>query len=232
MPADIIGNTYEQYLGKALALDNGSVTTRDNLETRKKQGSYYTPQVIVRYLVDTRLGRFLYGTANGQPDGEPVEGETRKTSQDIRDLRVLDSACGSGSFLIYAYYVLADFYESEIDRLEARAGSATTANWPRRGSPPDGTGGSSWPNYTVEIERIRDYPRLILETHLYGVDLDPQAAEIAVVNLMMRAMERRHREKRLPLILNQNVKVGQRLDRRACGRSTPGSARGGAGAAT
>ena len=71
MPADILGNTYEQYLGKALALENGGVTTRDNLETRKKQGSYYTPQVIVQYIVDNSLGRYLYGTANGKPDGEP-----------------------------------------------------------------------------------------------------------------------------------------------------------------
>src|SRR5690606_1761903 len=111
--------TYEQYLGKTLALDNGGVTTRDNLETRKKQGSYYTPQVIVRYIVDHSLGRYLYGTANGQPDGEPVPGEARQTSASIRDLRVLDSACGSGSFLIYAYEVLAKFYQSEIERLRA-----------------------------------------------------------------------------------------------------------------
>jgi hypothetical protein len=62
-----------------------------------------------------------------------------------------------------------------------------------------------------ELARLRDYPRLILESHLYGVDLDPQAAEIAVVNLMMRAMEGRHGEKRLPLLLNQNVKVGNSL---------------------
>ncbi|MCX9079525.1 MAG: N-6 DNA methylase, partial [Candidatus Methanoperedens sp.] len=119
MPADILGNTYEQYLGKALALNNGSVTVRDNLETRKKQGSYYTPQVIVRYIVDNSLGRYLYGTANGQPGGEPLPGETRKTSREIQDLRVLDSACGSGSFLIYAYKVLADFYEAEIRRRSA-----------------------------------------------------------------------------------------------------------------
>ncbi|MDQ7034535.1 MAG: hypothetical protein Q9P01_06785 [Anaerolineae bacterium] len=79
MPADILGNTYEQYLGKALVLDNGAITTRDNLETRKKQGSYYTPQVIVRYIVDNSLGRYLYGTENGKPDGKPLNGETRKT---------------------------------------------------------------------------------------------------------------------------------------------------------
>src|SRR5690606_21065939 len=113
-----LGNTYEQYLGKTLVLDRGEVKTRDNLETRKKQGSYYTPQVIVRYIVDNSLGRYLYGTANGKPDGQPLAGETRKTSADLTDLRVLDSACGSGSFLIYAYYVLADFYESEKQRLE------------------------------------------------------------------------------------------------------------------
>ncbi len=209
MPADIIGNTYEQYLGKALALDNGSVTTRDNLETRKKQGSYYTPQVIVRHLVDTTLGRTLYGTTNGQPDGEPIEGETRKTSRDIRDLRILDSACGSGSFLIYAYYVLADFYQSEIDRLQAEMLRRTNELAAEGVSPFDRE--ITLADYRVELERISDYPRLILETHLYGVDLDPQAAEIAVVNLIMRAMERRQHQKRLPLILNQNVKVGNGL---------------------
>ena len=210
MPADILGNTYEQYLGKALAVVDGTVTTRDNLETRKKQGSYYTPQVIVRYIVDHSLGRYLYGTTDGKPDGELVEGETRKTAQDIHDLRVLDSACGSGSFLIYAYNVLADFYEGEIVRLE-RAAEARRRELVEQGitSPMDLT--IQLTEFTAEIERIRDYPRLILETHLYGVDLDPQAAEIAVVNLMMRAMERRHREKRLPLILNQNVKVGNGL---------------------
>jgi len=209
MPADIIGNTYEQYLGKTLALDDGSVTTRDNLETRKKQGSYYTPQVIVRYLVDTTLGRTLYGTVDGQPDGEPVEGEARKTSRDIRTLRVLDSACGSGSFLIYAYNVLADFYESEIRRLSAELEARNLELAQQGVSPLERR--LDVADYTAELDRIREYPRLILETHLYGVDLDPQAAEIAVVNLMMRAMERRHQEKRLPLILNQNIKVGNAL---------------------
>jgi SAM-dependent methyltransferase len=182
LSADIMGNTYEQYLGKTLDLREGVVRTVDNLETRKKQGSYYTPQVIVRYLVDHSLGRTLYGTADGRPGGEPLPGEQPRTSAEARDLRVLDAACGSGGFLIYAYPVLAEFYRREIERLAA------------------------------EIERIQDYPRLIVETHLYGVDLDPQAAEIATVNLMMRAMaDLRAGRRRLPLILNQNVKVGNSL---------------------
>jgi len=210
MPADILGNTYEQYLGKALVLTNGSVETRDNLETRKKQGSYYTPQVIVQYIVDNSLGRTLYGTADGKPDGDPLPGETRKMARDITNLRCLDSACGSGSFLIYAYKVLADFYERETARLRAELDARIqrlAADFAEM-SVDDRIEIQRIEN---EINRISDYPRLILETHLYGVDLDPQAAEIATVNLIMRAMEGRHHNKRLPLILGQSVKVGNGL---------------------
>ncbi len=212
MSADIMGNTYEQYLGKTLAQQSdGNVVTVDNLETRKKQGSYYTPQVIVRYIGDNALGRYLYGTANGRPDGEPLPNERAKTVADIRGLRVLDPACGSGSFLIYAYQVLANFYQREIRRLEkereqrrqelVRQGVTTPFDLQLQLTP-----------WTAEMERLQDYPRLILEMHLYGVDLDPQAAEIATVNLIMQAMaDQRRNHKRLPLILNQNIKVGNSL---------------------
>lgn len=209
MSADILGNTYEQYLGKALAVDGRTVSTYDNLETRKKQGSYYTPQVIVQYLVDQTLGRYLYGTEDGRPDGPPIPGQTRKTAADIRDLRVLDAACGSGSFLIYAYYVLADFYERERARLEAER-RARAEQFARDGLSEIDILERNAP-LRAQMDALDDYPRLILERHLYGVDLDPQAAEIAVVNLMMRAMEKQGRRKRLPLILNQNVKVGSSL---------------------
>ncbi len=210
MSADIMGNTYEQYLGKALALTNGAIETRDNLETRKKQGSYYTPQVIVRYLVDHSLGRYLYGTANGRPDGEPVAGERRQTAAGIRDLRVLDSASGSGSFLIYAYQVLADFYRSEIERLAAELTAKADELAGQGLSPIDIR--IELATLRSEHERLQEFPRLIVEQHLYGVDLDPQAAEIATVNLIMQAMaDQRGPKKRLPLILNQNIKVGNAL---------------------
>jgi hypothetical protein len=211
MSADIMGNTYEQYLGKALTLANGAVRTADNLETRKKQGSYYTPQVIVRYLVDNSLGRYLYGTANGRPDGEPLPGEGRKTAAGIRDLRLADPACGSGGFLIYAYQALADFYRGEIQRLEEERVQRQAELMAQGVTTPFDLRLELTP-WTAEIERLQNYPHLILENHLYGVDLDPQAAEIATVNLMMRAMADQPRtQKQLPLILNQNVKVGNAL---------------------
>ncbi len=262
MSADIMGNTYEQYLGKTLARVNGSVRTADNLETRKKQGSYYTPQVIVRYLVDNSLGRYLYGTPDGKPpttptpdpspesrEGSqgsppsppaggtvqssppaggsggpnpaggsggpnPAEGSGEpthpKTVDDIRDLRCLDPACGSGSFLIYAYQVLADFYRREIERLTAERDEAIRRMIDEGLLPIEAE--AKIGIYNARLNRLQNYPRLILERHLYGVDLDPQAAEIATVNLIMRAIaDQPSRDRYLPLILNQNVKVGNAL---------------------
>ncbi len=214
MPADILGNTYEQYLGKRLTIEDGDIFTRDNLETRKKQGSYYTPQPMVQFLVDRTLGRYLYATQDGTPDGIPLPDQTRKTSSDIIDLTIIDCASGSGSFLIYAYQVLATFYQAEIKRLEALYESRSLELHQQQLSKVDIQ--LELIPIKAELERIRQYPRLILEKHIYGVDLDPQAAEVAVVNLMMRALEGQtknatHADKRLPLLLNQNIKVGNGL---------------------
>lgn len=207
MPADIMGNTYEQYLGKTLDLEDGAISIQDNLDTRKAQGSYYTPQYIVRFIVDHTLGKYLYGTHDGKPNGIRIRGQSRKTSTEIRNLRLLDSACGSGSFLIYAYQVLAEFYQAEEKRLESEY-LRQARDLAILDIPPE--------IYRVQAEAhyIRDnYPRLILERHLYGVDLDPQAAEIAVMNLILRALEgaKASNKLTLPLILNQNIKVGNAL---------------------
>ncbi|HSN73975.1 MAG TPA: DNA methyltransferase, partial [Anaerolineae bacterium] len=215
--ADIMGNTYEQYLGKTLAQRGATVETVDNLETRKKQGSYYTIQVIVRYLVDHSLGRTLYGTENGRPDGQPLPGERRKTAAEIRTLRLLDMACGSGGFLIYAYDVLAEFYRLEIARLERERQERLHELMQQGVTTPFDLELQLAP-WKAELDRINAFPTFILENHLYGVDLDPQAAELATVNLLMRAMadmraseDLQQRQARLPLILNQNVKVGNSL---------------------
>src|SRR5690606_13483845 len=134
----------------------GAVKTSDNLETRKKQGSYYTPQVIVRYLVDHSLGRYLYGTENGRPDGNPIPGETRKKASDIRQLRLIDPACGSGSFLIYAYELLADFYRGEMARLEA-AGEQRRRELVAEGMTTPLDLQIQLTPYTSEIERLRHF---------------------------------------------------------------------------
>ncbi len=209
MSADIMGNTYEQYLGQTLHITDHQVQTVDNLETRKAQGSYYTPEFVVRYIVNQTLGRYLYGTDNGRPDGVPLPGHSRKRLDDIdgsqgdAPLTILDLACGSGSFLMHAYHVLEEFYASEIVRLTQEREAHFEQLVADEAAPMEIQ--IALVKHKQRLDNLKDYKNKILERHLYGVDLDSQAAELAAVNLMLRALTR---DARLPLILNQNVKVG------------------------
>jgi hypothetical protein len=67
--SDILGNTYESYLGQRLVLDGETIRAESDRRLRKSGGIYYTPSYIVRYIVDHTLGCWLYGTADGRPDG-------------------------------------------------------------------------------------------------------------------------------------------------------------------
>jgi len=95
IPAEILGHVYEQFLGKVISLgDDGDVEVEYKPEVRKAGGVYYTPTYIVEYIVDNTVGRLL-------------EGETPTA---VSSLRILDPACGSGSFLIGAYQRLLDWH--------------------------------------------------------------------------------------------------------------------------
>lgn len=81
--ADVLGGMYEQYLGYV----QGRKSEERQKSTRKSQGIYYTPKYIVDYLVKETLGEVLKKT-------KPKE---------LAKIKVLDPACGSGSFLTAAY---------------------------------------------------------------------------------------------------------------------------------
>jgi len=81
--ADVLGGMYEQYLGYV----QGRKSEEKQKSKRKSQGIYYTPKYIVDYLVKETLGEILKKT-------KPKE---------LAKIKVLDPACGSGSFLTAAY---------------------------------------------------------------------------------------------------------------------------------
>jgi type I restriction-modification system DNA methylase subunit len=101
--ADVLGAVYEQYLGFK-AFDPQAETDTSNRKTlkRKTQGIYYTPQYIVRYIVQATLGRVL--------------ADFKAQGKDPHTIRVVDPACGSGAFLIEAFDVLDRWFaEHEPD---------------------------------------------------------------------------------------------------------------------
>ncbi|MEL7433434.1 MAG: N-6 DNA methylase [Chloroflexota bacterium] len=96
--ADVLGAVYEQYLGFKAQYSGEEDTSDKNLK-RKLQGIYYTPQYVVRYIVQQTLGRLL------------------SEGRDVMSLRVLDPACGSGAFLIEAFDVLRRAYTAQYPEM-------------------------------------------------------------------------------------------------------------------
>jgi len=96
--ADVLGNIYEQYLGHILRKTDKRAKLKEDHAHRKEQGIYYTPTYIVDYIVKNTLGELL-----------------KDPNTDYKKIKVLDPACGSGSFLIRAYDLLYENYKKKTD---------------------------------------------------------------------------------------------------------------------
>ena len=94
-PTEILGQVYEQFLGKVIRLTSGhQAKVEEKPEVKKAGGVYYTPAYIVEYIVKHTVGALCEG----------------KTPKQIAKLTVLDPACGSGSFLLGAYRYLLTYH--------------------------------------------------------------------------------------------------------------------------
>ena len=108
LPADILGQVYEQFLGKVIRLTKGhQAKIEEKPEVKKAGGVYYTPTYIVDYIVEQTVGKLLEGKTPQEIGGLA---ENWKPSKKKSPLTVLDPACGSGSFLIGAYQRLLDWH--------------------------------------------------------------------------------------------------------------------------
>jgi predicted type IV restriction endonuclease len=193
LSADILGHVYEQFLGKVIRLTPGHhAVVEEKPEVKKAGGVYYTPTYIVDYIVKNTVGKLLDG----------------KTPKETAALRVLDPACGSGSFLLGAYQELLDWHETWYAENDA-------ARWAKGRSPrlyrtPKG----KWRLTIAEKKRI-------LLDHIFGVDIDPQAVEVTKLSLLLKVLEgenaevlesqlRLFRERALP-DLGRNIQCGNSL---------------------
>ena len=229
LPAEILGHVYEQFLGKVIRLTRGGhAKVEEKPEVRKAGGVYYTPAYIVDYIVEHTVGKLLGDEGSGvrgqvsgvrgetgQTPGGKAESQKLKadssrtvTPKDAAKLRILDPACGSGSFLIGAYQYLLDWHRD-----------AYTAGDPEkhaRGRTPKLYRGRSgqWRLTTAEKKRI-------LLNNIYGVDIDPQAVEVTKLSLLLKVLEgesqetlsnqlRLFHERALP-DLSANIKCGNSL---------------------
>jgi len=161
LPADILGQVYEQFLGKVIRLSSDHrAVVEDKPEVKKAGGVFYTPTYIVEYIVKNTVGKLLEG----------------KTPKRVDSLRILDPACGSGSFLLGAYQYLLDWHlQWYVDN--------NPEKYARDKKPALYSGhGGAW--YLTTAERKR-----ILLNNIYGVDIDSQAVEVTKLSLLLKVLE-------------------------------------------
>ena len=162
LPADILGQVYEQFLGKVICLtSNHRAVIEDKPEVKKAGGVFYTPTYIVEYIVKNTVGKQLEGKKPGAAGTA---------------LRILDPACGSGSFLLGAFQYLLDWYRDGY----FESGPEKHA----RGRNPVlyQAAGDEWKLTTSERKRI-------LLDHIFGADIDPQAVEVTKLSLLLKVLE-------------------------------------------
>jgi hypothetical protein len=162
---------YEQFLGKVIRLTAGhQAKVETKPEVKKAGGVYYTPQYIVEYIVQNTVGKLIAG----------------KTPDEIAHIKILDPACGSGSFLIGAYtYLLRylrDWYVNNKPKKHKEAVFQAKEN--------------EWYLTTAEKKRI-------LLDNIFGVDIDSQAVEVTKMSLLLKVLEHESRES-----IDQQAKLG------------------------
>ncbi|HBC3428132.1 TPA: BREX-1 system adenine-specific DNA-methyltransferase PglX [Vibrio parahaemolyticus] len=162
---EVIGWLYQFYISEHKDAVIGKVVKREDIPAATQ---LFTPNWIVKYLVQNSLGRQWLAT---YPDSElkdkmeyyitPAEQSDdvieqlkaiTPTSIDPEEIKVLDPACGSGHILVEVYEVLREIY---LER-----------------------------GY-----RLREVPELILTKNIYGLDIDDRAAQMAAFAVLMKARE-------------------------------------------
>jgi len=191
--ADILGQVYERFLGQVIRLnDKHDAFIEEKPEVKKAGGVYYTPTYIVDYIVKQTIGTLLKDKKVG-------------LRSRVNQLKILDPACGSGSFLLGAYQFLLDWH------LEAYL--QNPKKWAKGKKPRLYQAiGKTWKLTVSERKRI-------LLNHIYGVDIDSQAVEVTKLSLLLKVLEDEQsvisqlsllKERVLP-DLDNNIKSGNSL---------------------
>jgi type I restriction-modification system DNA methylase subunit len=190
IPSDILGQVYERFLGKVIRLTDGHrAKVEEKPEVRKAGGVFYTPTFIVTYIVINTLGKLI-----NQGLGKSM------TPADVAKLKIVDPACGSGTFLLGAFEYLLVWH----------------LKWYSENDP------EKWVKNKSLVKVGNDYrlttakKKEILLNNIFGVDIDAQAVEVTKLSLLLKVLENASGQLELGMErilpdLGDNIKCGNSL---------------------
>lgn len=197
---NILGHIFEHSLNEIDEIQASLMDEKtEKVSKRKKDGVFYTPKYITKYIVENTIGtlckaqkekleiideefEFIDAKAKGKDKAkrETLNQKITDYRNWLLELKIVDPACGSGAFLNQALeFLIAE--HTKLDELKATL-----------------LGGSLV---------LSDVENSILENNLYGVDINEEAVEIAKLSLWLRTA----RKGRKLNSLNQNLKCGNSL---------------------
>lgn len=155
---EILGRIYEKFLGSKIRLTaNHQAKIEEKIEVRKAGGVYYTPEYIVEYIVANTVGKKIEGL----------------NPEEIKKIKIVDPACGSGSFLIGAYAYLLEYHQKWYSANQKN--KTFQADWYKT---KDG-------EIKVSLDKRSD----LLRNNIFGVDIDKEATEVAIMSLYLKMLD-------------------------------------------
>jgi len=161
-----LGSIYEGLLEHHFVRENNRLTLKTAKAERKATGTYYTPDYIVKYIVEQTVAPLLTEIENREPvkSSRAAGKQDNSFANEALKLNICDPAMGSGHFLVEATTILADHivyhpttkFQAQFTRGESQE-QAEMACWRRR----------------------------VVEACIYGVDLNPLAVELAKLSLWL-----------------------------------------------
>lgn len=201
LPVNVLGHIFEQSITDLESIrrqvhsnvkpEDLTASSDDQDGQRHREGIYYTPDYIVRYIVDNTVGAYLRDKEReiqakhrltGRLGEKGYEERQKKAYIEyqfiLQAIKVLDLACGSGAFLVYVF----DYLLRENQRVADILGDAA-------------------------LHSTDEFVRNILSENIFGVDLNRESAEITKLSLWLKTAE-----KNKPLTtLDENIKCGNSL---------------------
>jgi len=190
---EILGRIYERFLGSKIRLtDNHQAKVEEKPEVRHAGGVYYTPQYIVDYIVENTVGVKI----------------KNKTPEEIAEIKICDPACGSGSFLLGAFQCLIEYHREWYDKANQTIQKKYKDDF--------------FTNAENEIQLTLKKKTEILKNNIFGVDIDREATEVAIMSLYLKILDEGYDKGQAELFMRGHI-LPDMTNNIKCGNSLVGT---------
>ncbi len=161
-----LGTIYEGLLEHKFRIDNGKVGLKNDKGERKATGAYYTPDYIVKYIVENTIGPIIKeidANIKNEYKGKPIKDGS--FANKVLKLNICDPAMGSGHFLVEAAQYLAEeiaYHPTTQFKTKKEMAEAEVNYWKRK----------------------------VVESCIYGVDIKELAVELAKLSLWLKTVDK------------------------------------------